>query len=129
MKKWKVLGSVLVVFLLGVLTGALLMYQNCQQKLENIVSDEPRTMREFIVQRLTRELHLDSAQMDQLRAIVKETRAEMKNARKQTRPQIEEILARSQDRVRALLRPNQLAQYDKIVAEHKKKRENVEHEE
>ena len=126
MKKWKTILSVLLVFLLGGLAGALGTYKICQQKIENIMKDEPRTRSEFIVQRLSRELHLDSSQLEQLRTIVGETHTEIKNARKQIRPQMEEILARAQDRVRATLRPDQLENYEKIVAERKKKHDSEE---
>ena len=126
MRKWKVIVSVLIVFLLGALAGALGTHKICQQKIENIMKDEPRTRSEFIVQRLNHKLHLDSSQLDQLRIIIKETHTEIKNVRKQIRPQMEEILARAQDRVRATLRPDQLENYEKIVAERKKKHDSEE---
>lgn len=91
-----------------------------------MIKGDPKAMRELIVQRLNHKLHLDTNQLYQLRSIVKETHDEMGNVRKQFRPQIEEILARSQNRVRAILRPDQLEKYEKIVAERKKKRENEE---
>jgi len=126
MKKWKTILSVLLVFLLGGLAGALGTYKICQQKIENIMKDEPRTRSEFIVQRLSRELHLDSSQLEQLRTIVGETHTEIKNARKQIRPQMEEILARSQARVRAILRPDQLENYEKIVTRQRRKHDSEE---
>ena len=118
--------GVLFVFLLGVLAGGLVTHKVYQQRMEGISRDEPRTMREVIVQRLNHELHLDPAQLGQLREIVKETHAEMRNVRKQIRPQMEEVLARSQARVRALLRPDQLEKYDRIISERRRKHGNEE---
>lgn len=118
--------SVIFVFLLGAVAGALVTYTIYQQKMENIIRDEPRTMREVIVQRLNRELRLDPSQLEQVRTIVKETHAEMRDARKKIRPQMEEILARSQARVRSILRPDQREKYEKMVSGHKKKREDEE---
>jgi hypothetical protein len=126
MKQWKALVSVMFVFLLGALAGALVTHTIYRQKMENIIKDEPTTMREVIVQRLNRRLQLDPTQLEQLRTIVKETHTEMKNVRKLIRPQMEAILARSQERVRSILRPDQLEKYEKIVAERKKKRGNEE---
>jgi hypothetical protein len=126
MKQWKAIASVILVFLLGALTGALVTHTIYRQKMENIIKDEPRTMREVIVQRLDRKLNLDPVQLEQVRATVKETHSEMKNVRKQIRPQIEEILDRSQAKVRAILRPDQLEKYEKILAERKKRRETEE---
>ncbi len=115
-----------MVFLLGAMTGALVTHTIYRQKMENIIKDEPRTIREVIVQRLDRKLSLDPAQLEQVRAIVRETHSEMKNVRKQIRPQIDEILTRSQAKVRAILRPDQLEKYEKILAERKKRRETEE---
>jgi hypothetical protein len=126
MKKWKAIASIMIVFVLGALAGTLVTNKVCQQRADNLIKGEPRSTREFIVRRLNLELHLDAAQQEQLRAIVQETHAEMKHLRMQFRPQTEEILARSQEKVRAILRPDQIEKYEKIVAERMKKRENEE---
>ena len=126
MKKWKAVLSVLLVFVLGAVTGTLVTHKICQQRIESIIADEPRTTREFIVQRLSHELHLDSAQTEQLRLIVRETRTEMKSLRQQIRPELEKVLARSQDKVRAILRPDQLEMYEKIISRHRMRHEHEE---
>ena len=120
-KKWKAVVGVVLVFLLGAFAGALVTHKIYQRKIETIMEDEPRTRSEFIVQRLNHELHHDPTQLEQLRAIIKETHSEMKNLRRQFKPQMEELLARSQEKVRAILRPDQLETYEKIVAARKKK--------
>lgn len=124
MKKWKAIISIIVVFLLGSLAGALITHEIYQHRIESFIMGEPK--RELIVRRLSHELNLDTAQSAQLRVIVKETYAEIRNVRKQIRPQIEDILESSQNRVRAILRPDQLEKYEKIIAERKKKREKEE---
>jgi len=126
MKKWKAIISIILVFLLGSLAGALVVHKIYQHRMESIIKGDPDAMRELIVQRLNHKLHLDTNQLYQLRTIVKETHDEMRDVRKRFRPQIEEILARSQNKVRAILRPDQLEKYEKIVAERKKKRESEE---
>ena len=126
MKKWKAIVSIIIVFLLGALAGALVTHTIYHQRMEGIMKGEPRTMRELIVRRLNRELHLDPNQLEQVRAIVEETHAEMKKVRRQFRPQIEEILTRSQEKIRTLLRPDQLEKYEKIIEQRKKKRLNEE---
>ena len=126
MKKWKAIVSIILVFLLGTLAGTLITYKIYQHRVEGIIKGEPKTMKELIVRRLDRKLHLDGNQLEQLRTIVEETHAEIRKVRKQFRPQTEEIFARSQDKVRALLRPDQREQYEKIIADRKKKRESEE---
>jgi hypothetical protein len=126
MKNWKAIVSIMVVFLLGAMAGAIVVHTSYRQRMDNIIKGEPGAMREFIVQRLNKELNLDPGQLEQLRTIIKETHAEMKNLRRQIRPQTEEVLARSQERVRSILRPDQLEKYERIIAERRKKRENRE---
>ena len=126
MKGWKAVISVVLIFLLGGIAGALLMHRTDQQKIESIMHGEPGTTREFIVTRLNRELSLDSAQLEQLRTIVGETHAQIRNVRKEYRPQIDEVIKRSQDKVRAILRPEQLETFNKLVAERQKRHEGEE---
>ena len=123
MKKWKVIVSVVFVFLLGALAGALVSHKIDQHRIAGIIRGEPRAVGELIVQRLNHKLNLDPDQVEKLRAIVYETRDEIKNVHKQFRPQIREILERSQNKVRAILRPDQLEEYEKIVAERKMRQE------
>lgn len=126
MRGWKVIISVVLIFVLGGMAGALVMHGIDQQKIESIMKGEFGMTREIIVTRLNQKLNLDAVQLEQLRTIVRETHAQMRSVRKQYRPQIEEILQRSQDRVRTILRPDQLETFNKIVAERKKKHEGEE---
>lgn len=126
MKNWKTIVSVLCVFVLGASAGSLVTHLIYTQKMENIIRDEPKTMREIIVQRLNRKLQLDAGQLEQIRAIVKETHSEMKTIRRQIKPDIEGVIERSREKIRAVLRPDQREKYEKIVSERKKRRENDE---
>ena len=126
MKGWKAVISIILIFLLGGIAGALLMHKTDQHKIESIMHGESGTTREFIVTRLNRELSLDAAQLEQLQTIVRETHAEIRNVRKEYRPQIDEVIKRSQDKVRAILRPEQLETFNKLAAERQKRREGEE---
>lgn len=122
MKKWRAIVGVILVFLLGALAGTLVTFTICHHRAESGFREEPGRMRDFVVRRLSRELHLDQAQVEQLRTIVQETHVEIRNVRRQFRPQIEEILTRSQDRVRTILRPDQREKYERIIADQRKRR-------
>ncbi len=126
MKQWKTIISVILIFGLGALSGAIVTYKVYWQRMENIVRDEPRAMRELMLQRLNSKLHLDAAQMEQIRAIAKETHAEMKSVRKKIRPEVEEVLSRSQAKIRAVLRPEQQEKYDQILLERRQRHEHGE---
>jgi hypothetical protein len=73
----------------------------------------------LIVRRLSWDLRLDRAQREQLRVIVTQGHEDMKVIRKQIQPQVEELLTRSEAKVRAMLRPDQVEKFDKLVAERK----------
>ncbi len=123
MKRWKAILSIILIFLLGGMAGAFVMHTMDQQRMERMVKGDPHMMREIIIQRLKRELDLDQAQLEQVRAIVSDTHNEIREVRKQIRPQIDQVLQRSEDRVRAILRPDQVEKFNKIVEERKRKRE------
>ena len=117
MKNWKAVVGVIAIFVLGGLAGSIttiglvrhrLVHGHGSQMLENL-----------IVRRLSWDLRLDRAQREQLRAIVAEGHEEMKGIRKQIQPQVEELLTRSEAKVRAMLRPDQVEKFDKLVAERK----------
>jgi hypothetical protein len=117
MKNWKAIVGVIAIFILGGLAGSIttiglvrhrLVHGHGSQMLENL-----------IVRRLSWDLRLDRAQREQLRVIVKEGHDEMKGIRKQIQPQVEELLTRSEVKVRAMLRPDQVEKFDKLVAERK----------
>ncbi|HET6514655.1 MAG TPA: hypothetical protein VFG09_05795 [Thermodesulfovibrionales bacterium] len=129
MKRWQTIASIIIVFLLGALTGSLVTGTIYRHRVEGVLRGEPGRTEEFIVQRLNSDLHLDKTQLEQLRGIVKETHGELKKLRRTLRPQTEEILARSQERVRAILRPDQREHYEKILAERKKRWESRENRE
>lgn len=128
MKRWKAIIGVVIIFVLGAAAGALVMHGIDHQRIDRFLRGEPGMTRDFIVNRLNRELNLDAAQLEQLRTIVQETHAAMRDVRKQYRPQTEEILKMSQDRVRAILRPDQLEKFNKIAAERKRRHGGEENE-
>ena len=124
MKTWKAVISIIIIFLLGGISGAVVMHSLDSKKIESIIKGEPVTTTEFIVARLNRQLNLDDTQLEQARVIVQGTHAEIRNVRDTYRPQIQEIIKRSQDKVRTILRPDQLETFNKMIAEHKRRRES-----
>jgi hypothetical protein len=117
MKNWKAVVGVMAIFVLGGLAGSIttiglvrhrLVHGHGSQMLENL-----------IVRRLSWDLRLDRAQREQLRVIVTQGHEDMKVIRKQIQPQVEELLTRSEAKVRAMLRPDQVEKFDKLVAERK----------
>jgi Spy/CpxP family protein refolding chaperone len=126
MKRWKSIVGVLLVFLLGAIAGAAVVYRVGHQRVDAVLSGRGGATVDLIVRRLTRSLDLDSVQRDQVRAIVTETRRDIVEIRKPVQPQIESAIERSRVRVRAILRPDQQEKFDRIQAERRKRRERPE---
>ncbi len=68
-----------------------------------------------IVQFLKRELSLDEAQTQQVDQIVRDTGEKTKQLQQQTQPQYEAIRAEGRDRIRKILKSEQLAKFNQLV--------------
>lgn len=77
----------------------------------------------FLVHRLSRDLDLDASQRERVESIARRTQEEMREARRQLRPRIKEIIEKGRGEIRAGLRPDQQARFDEIVAERRHRRE------
>ena len=126
MKRWKSILGVLLVFLLGALSGAVVYHRFGHQRVEAVLSGRGGATVDLIVKRLSRSLDLDPAQRDQVRAIATETHRDIVEIRKPIQDQVEATLERSRVRVRAILRPEQQEKFDRIQAERRKRRERPE---
>ena len=122
MKNTKSLLAVLLVFILGVTSGALVTHVIHQARFESFTSGGRPPREDMLVKRLTDKLDLNSQQQDKVRAIVHDTQLAMQQIRRQTRPQIEGVLTEGQQRISVLLRQEQRDKFEKMIAEHKTKR-------
>jgi len=120
MKNYKAIAGVVLVFTLGVFCGAVVMHMVQHSRMGVGGSSEARE--EQLVNRLTRQLDLDSRQLEQIRPIVHETHASILKIRQQSRPLVEGVLDESQRRISAVLRQDQREKFDKIIAERKARR-------
>ena len=118
-KNAKVILGILLVFLLGAASGALVTHMIHQARLEAFINGGPAMREEYLVKRLTRELNLDSGQQDQIRGIVHETHTAMLDMRRQMRPGFEALLEQGQERISSVLRPEQREKFAKLMVEHK----------
>jgi hypothetical protein len=123
MKSIKPVVGIVLVFMLGAASGALVTYLVSQARIEAIISGGPRAREDVLLNRLTRQLDLDSQQREQVKAIIHETHEDMRQIRQKWHPQVEALLADSQLRISALLRPDQQEKFKKIVAERKLRRQ------
>jgi hypothetical protein len=119
MKNWKAILGIVAVFILGGFAGSFTTIAVVRHRL--VSGNGSQMMANFIVRRLSWELRLDHDQREQLRVIVSEGQQEMKVVRRQIQPQIEDVLGRSEAKLRVILRPDQQDKFDKLIAERKAK--------
>jgi len=117
MKNWKAIVGVIAIFVLGGLAGSITTIGVVRHRL--VHGHGSQMMANLIVRRLSWELRLDREQRSQLRVIVAEGQTEMKAVHKQIQPQVEDVLTRSEAKLRVLLRPDQQEKFDKLIAERK----------
>jgi Spy/CpxP family protein refolding chaperone len=119
MKNAKAIIGVLLIFVLGIACGALLMHMSCKSRMEAFVNGKPGMREEVLLKRMSQRLDLDEQQRIAVREIIRGTQAEMKEIRKQIRPQIMQTLEKTRTEVRKILRPDQQKKYDQYLAERK----------
>lgn len=118
MEKWKVVIGIVVVFVLGAVAGGVIGYGVCCHR-PHWGEIHPR---EEVVRKLQRKLHLDADQKAQVEVIVNDAHNQMREMRRETQPKINSIMGNAQDKIRAILRPDQKAVFEKLVAKWKAQR-------
>ena len=124
MKPWKVVIGVLLVFFLGALIGALGTHRYTMKRL-HAMAEGPVGIRQAMVRGLTWRLRLTPAQQVETDNAIREAQKEFQGIRNEVQPRVEVILHSAQDRIRAQLDIKQREKFDKIVAEHKGRWQNM----
>jgi len=111
----KAVAGVLVVFLLGVVTGVLGTGIVVRYGMRKFAEQAPETHRHIAMRRLTRELKLTDAQQPQVEAIVQSGGQEIRSLLQQSHREFSEILQRKTTELKAILTPEQQQQLDRMV--------------
>ncbi len=119
MKNWKAILAMVVVFLLGVLTGGLCTRTIAVRRLQRVLHGNTVFTAEQITHRLTRQLRLDPTQRDQMLTLVEAAQVQITDARKECLPKVQAALDDFDAKARPILRPDQFEKFDKLVAERK----------
>jgi Spy/CpxP family protein refolding chaperone len=118
MKKWKVVIGIIAVFILGAVAGGVVGHGICWNR-PHWGEIHPR---EEVVRKLSHKLHLDDAQKAQVEVIVNDAHNQMREMRRETQPKIDSIMGNAQAKIRAILRPDQKAEFEKLIAKWKARR-------
>lgn len=119
MKNAKAIVGVLVIFVLGAVVGALTMRMIDEARIEALVSGDSKAREDAMVSRLSKRLNLDDQQRERVRIIIHDTRGELAAVHQQIQPQVLVVLTNRQSEIKKVLRPEQIAKYEKIIAEKK----------
>lgn len=113
--KRKAILWVLGVFVLGMLCGGLAIHLVEDRAFGLSPRSGPRGGPGEVVKQLTTELSLDTAQQEQLTTILEETRTRYVKLYEPIRPEHERIRQEGRDRIRAILKPEQVDKYNEFL--------------
>lgn len=116
MKNWKAILGVTGIFLLGMLAGALVVVGLVLPRVERVMHGGPVFTASEVTGHFARRLKLDPGQRAQVLEIVADTQRQIHDVRQQCAPQTRAVIDAAVVRTRALLRPDQQAKFDQLVA-------------
>lgn len=113
MKIWKSILLLLLVFCAGLAAGVVGTRIVVRRVVQQAMVHPERTQF-FMEHNLAHRLQLDSDQQVKLHAILTDTRGRLADLRKQFQPQASKIMRDADQKISALLTPEQQARYDKF---------------
>ena len=122
MPKWKIIAGLLMVFILGTLTGALGTGLILKRH-HLFFSARPEGRKAFIIERLTHRLDLSEVQKVRVEAIVDRVQAETLERFREGRRLIHEQMDGVFAEIRKELTPDQQREFDEMQAEFERRRE------
>lgn len=115
MNRLKLATGIVLIFALGLLTGALGSGLYFKYRIEQFRDAGPETRRGMLMDRLTRRLDLTPDQQQQVAAIFDEMRDELSALREKHRPDLQRIKEEGHARIRAILNDDQKRQFDEMI--------------
>ena len=115
MKRLKRILGVLLIFIFGMIVGGAGASAGFAQKIREVLTGGPEAVVKEVVKRLDEELKLDPEQKRQLLRIADETHIRLRQSRAKIQPEVERTLGEAEGKVRAILYPNQVGKFDKLV--------------
>lgn len=122
MKRLKGILGVLAIFLCGAFVGAVVgSSASLMDYVNKTLRGGPPNVRRILMQKAKHDLSLDEDQYHQFWQILNETGADLRDAVKPARPQIDAALMRSGERLRAVLRDSQRPRFDSFTKDFRKR--------
>jgi hypothetical protein len=112
---WKIVVSLICLFLLGVATGATILHTLQQRVKGHVVPERDWATRELRV--LEARLELQPLQVERLRPVLSETAQDMRQVRMATARQLAELIHRNSSQVLLLLNDAQKKRFQDLINE------------
>jgi hypothetical protein len=112
-----------LVFASGAVLGALGHRLYTVSSVSAKTTRNPEEFRKRVMSEYQSRLKLSDAQVDQLSAIMDETRTRVEDTRQKMKPAYQKIHEEQTDKIRAMLNPDQQTEYEKIRKEREAGRE------
>jgi len=119
--RWKIVLTLFAIFVAGAVTGGFLTIRAMKYEMPRRIEVPPGTP--FSVDRWLAHLHLTPDQDQKLRPIIEQVDNELRNLRALDLREIEGILDRAQDRMNAVLTPDQRERLRQMLEERKQRLE------
>ncbi|MBS0660214.1 MAG: hypothetical protein JSR82_18490 [Verrucomicrobia bacterium] len=118
MSRLRSILSVTAIFVLGMIVGGLLAFGLVDRiQRRAFVEGGGGAVADLMARRLSYRLRADKTQREQFRQIYREAAGDLEVVRRKVAPDLREIFERSEKKFRAILRPEQLAEFDRITAQ------------
>lgn len=113
MKNWKSLLLLALVFFAGVAVGVVGTRVVVRRVVQQAIA-HPERVRSLMERNLTRKLRLDGEQQVKLHGILADAQGQLSGLRKEFQPQAAAVLHGADEKIAALLTPEQSARYEKF---------------
>jgi transcription initiation factor TFIIIB Brf1 subunit/transcription initiation factor TFIIB len=115
MNRWKVITGILLIFVLGALSGALGTGYYTKSRIKQFIDPKGPPPPIRILERELGKLDLSSEQQRKIEALLEQMHTEFFEIIKKTKPEMDEHFKRHVQRLKAELRPKQQRAFDKTI--------------
>ena len=112
--KIKLVAGIVALFIIGGVIGLLGDRLYMEHKLRRLTEFNSEQRKAYILQKYTKELHLTEAQQVEIRKIIDEKSDEIAQNTQRYKEDIDKIRQRYDERIKALLNPEQRELYDEM---------------
>ena len=118
MKNWKSIMLLALVFLAGLAVGVVGTRSATRRVIQQAIA-HPERVQATVERDLTRKLRLDAGQQARLHDILTDTRGRLRGLRQEYQPRAAAALIEADEKLTALLTPEQQARYQKFKLENR----------